>query len=138
MLRGLFSARNVALGIAVVVIATTGSIYAASIPSASSKRLGATGNITVAAPSTNADVTSWVLDSSGNVDSVVVTWTPASSANYSIQALLKNSGGTVIGSGTLAVTSSGTSLRNDSVNITQIDVDPSLVATAVVSIRQTG
>ena len=137
MLRGLFSAKILAAGIVVALLVSTASIYAAGI-GGTAKKLGGTGNITVAAPSTNADVTSWVLDSSGNVDSVVVTWTPVASANYSIQALLKNSGGTVIGSGTLAVTSSGTSLRNDSVNITQIDVDPSLVATAVVNIHQTG
>lgn len=137
MLRRLLSAKVLAVTIVVTVLASTASIYAASIPSASAKKLGGTGTVTVAAPSSNADLTSWALNASGNVDTVVVTWTPVASADYSIQALLKNSGGTVIGSGTLAVTSSGTAQRNDTVDITQTDVDPSLVATAVVNIRQT-
>lgn len=137
MIRRVSPAKLLMVGVLLVMLASTASIYAAGI-AGTAKKLGSTGDVTVAAPSATANVTTWTLSSTGNVGSVVVTWTPTSSANYSVQVVLKNSGGAVIGSGSLAVTNSGTSQRNDTVNITQVDVDPALVVTAVVNISQTG
>ncbi len=136
MLGRLFTAKMVALLVALFMMASTVSIYAASI-SGTAKKLGGTGNVTVAVPSSNADLSGWTLSASGTVSSVQVTWTPAAAGNYSIQALLKNGSSTIIGSGTATISGSGTVQRSDIVTITQTDVDPALVVTAVINIRQT-
>ena len=121
----------------IAVAASTMTIYAASI-SGTSKRLGGTGDVTVTGPTSAAGavLSTWNLDSAGKVDTVVVSWTPSVSSNYSVYVLLKSST-TTLGSGQAVVSNSGTSLNNTTVDIGATTVDPMDVATVVVNIVET-
>jgi hypothetical protein len=98
----------------VVALMATVGVYAASV-TGTSKTLGGTGSVTVSAPA-SAATAKYNTDSSGNVTSVDVTWTPGANSNYLIKVDV-NSGAST---GSLSVTGSGTLQRTDTVTVTSI------------------
>ncbi len=105
--------RTIFMSMLVAALMATVGVYAASI-TGSTKTLGGTGSVTVTAPATTAAAKFNV--SGGNVATVDVTWTPASNDNYTISVDI-NAG---TSTGSLGVTSSGTSPRTDTVTVATI------------------
>ncbi len=135
-MKGFSWSKLVMAALVIAVTVSTMTIYAASI-SGTSTRLGGTGEVSVSSPtSATAVLSTWNLDSSGKVDTVVVSWTPAINSNYSVFVFLK-SATTTLGSGQAVVSSSGTSQNNTTVDITATTVDPMDVAAAVINILET-
>jgi len=89
--------------------------YSAGMTSAV-RRLGGTGGMAVAAPtSVAASAVPQTFNTSGGITVMRVTWTPSVNANYVVSVYALNGAGTVLSSGSASVTGSGTSQRNDDV-----------------------
>nr|BAL56995.1 hypothetical protein HGMM_F46A05C34 [uncultured prokaryote] len=93
--------------------------YAARIPSVAVKRLGGTGPLSVSSP-TGATVVAnpYSFNTSSQVTAYRITWTPAATGNYTIQVVLKDLSGTVLGQGTAVVSVTSTAPRIDPVSLT--------------------
>lgn len=138
MLHTIFSAKFLAVVMAMALTASTVGIYAAAIGTSTQKRLGATGDQTVASP-TNAVVNGWTLNTSGNVSHVNVTWTPAANSTYTVYAYVTedNSGGDCNAetfSGSQTVTNSGTSQITTSVSLSS-PVNPYCIGTNGIKVN---
>ena len=120
--------RNISIGIVLAIMLATVGIYASSI-TGTNKTIGGTGAIGVSSPAT-ATTAKWNLDTSGQVVSADVTWTPASASNYTITV---NAGGV---SGTATITGSGTVSRTDTVTLVSA-VNATTVTTGEVVISET-
>ena len=118
--------RYLIYGVLLAIVMATVGIYAASI-SGTNKTLGGTGSVAVTAPASSATV-AWTTNSSNNVSSVDVTWTPAANANYTVKVVVGSSYGTA------TVTGSGTDPRTDSVTLSApVGADAVTAATVVIS-----
>lgn len=133
MFKFLFSTKMVAVAMAVGLTASTVSIYAAGI-TGSAKKLGGTGDNTVAAPAPAASVGWTSFNSSNFAQSSTVTWTPATSSDYTINIVVKSTTAT-LASGSVLVSSSGTSQRTDNINLSA-PVNPQSVDQANVVVSE--
>ncbi len=131
MIGRIFTAKGLALIIAVAMLTSTVSIYAASI-SGTTKKLGGTGNVSVTSSTTSADLQNYSVDSSGNITGVTVSWTPASNSIYQVAVLIKN-GATVLDNASCVRAASGTVLRSDTLTLTG-GVSPSQVDGTTINI----
>jgi len=134
MLSGLFSAKLLAAGIAVTMMVTTVSIYAAGI-SGTTKALGGTGANPVASAASAADVRSYQYNSSGAVEKLSVQWTPAASSIYRVSVVLTGTGGGLPQTYSCIRASSGTDSRSDTITVST-PVDPTYVTGAMVNIQE--
>ena len=116
--------RKIAIGVLLAILVMTAGVYAASM-SGTTKRLGGTGSTTVDAPSAAATL-GWGLNSTGDVITGDVSWTPVADSDYTI---LVRVGGVT---GTGAITTSGTSFRTDSITKSPSVASDSITAAIVV------
>ncbi len=133
MISKLLSPKGLALIIAIAMLTSTVSIYAASI-TGTTKKLGGTGNVTVSSSTSAADLQNYNVNASGLITTVTVAWTPATSAIYQVGVLLKNGAGTVLDNGTCVRTASGTSARTDTLTLSGGTITPDQIATAAINI----
>lgn len=147
MLHTIFSAKFLAVVMAMALTASTVGIYAAAISTTTVKQLGATGDTTVSGPVSSL-TTSWTLQTGGSnagkLSTVDLTWTWSGSEGsgpYTIDLRLLDSS-TSGCSGTLtllggATTTVATTSTSASVNVASSNIDPSGVdCTRVAFIHQ--
>ncbi len=136
MLRGIFSAKVIAGLIAIAMLVSTVSIYAASLGTTSAKRLGGSTGLTVGSAATAADVVDYTVnETTGKVTGVKVAWTSIAGLNgteeFQVKVVLTNGAGTVLGSGSCIEANVAESTAKDSdLTITEA-VGQSVTADAV-------
>jgi hypothetical protein len=101
-----------------VLLAVVGTAAYSAGMSSTVRRLGGTGGMSVAAPTSATASATWqTFNTSGSATVSRVTWTPTVSGNYTVSVYVLNGAGTVIASGSASVVGSGTSQRNDDVTL---------------------
>lgn len=120
--------RNLIMVLMVAGLMSTVGVYAASV-TGSPKALGGTGSVTVSAPTSSTVTSTFITDSSGDVTSVKVGWTPSSTNAVDIRVIVGSS------TGTLSVTPADTTAREDTISISPV-VAADLVTTAEVIINE--
>ena len=127
--------RTLLMVLMIAGLMSTVGVYAASLGSSSTKTLGATGSVTVGAPTSSGVTIAWTFDSNGDVTGADVTWDPAVSKIYTIRVTTKNSVPSVLSTGTMTLSAvSGTDPRTDSVSLSATAA--SAIATAEVVISE--
>lgn len=138
MLSGLFSAKFLAVAIALAMMVSTVSIYAANI-TGTARKLGGTGNVTVSGVTSTSATVSYTLNTTGNISQLNVTWTPGEDGNYNVYGYLTAdtgiSGCSGSDSGTATVTGSGTSEITTNVNLSGGTIDPRCVGSNSVKVN---
>ena len=106
--------RYILVGAILLAVVATAA-YSAGM-SSTIRRLGGTGGMTVSGPtSATASVTWQTFNTTSGITVSRVTWTPSVNGNYTVSVYALNGSGTVLSSGSVTVTGSGTSQRNDNV-----------------------
>ena len=127
--------RTILMVLMIAGLMSTVGVYAASLGSSTTGKVGGTGDVAVTAPTSGGVSVAWTTDGNGDVTGADVTWTPAVSLVYTIRVTAKDGVPAALNSGTLTLGAvSGTTERTDS--ITLAATSPDLIANAEVSIYE--
>ncbi|MFN3975227.1 MAG: hypothetical protein ACK4K2_08160 [Dehalococcoidia bacterium] len=145
MLHTIFSAKFLAVVMAIALTATTVGIYAAGIQTTTVRQLGATGDTQVAGPVSSL-TTAWTLQTSGSnagkISTVDLSWTWSASVGngpYTLDVRLFDSSTSGCGGTLTYLTGATTSVATTttSASVSGNNTDPSLVdCTRIAFIHQ--